>query len=71
MEIDFANEVIKASPVAGTVAADVTGRLLFGLSLNDWFYVVVIIYTLIQCWALVYKTLKGGKKDDRKDSSDT
>lgn len=64
LSIDFNNEVVKATPIAVTAGADVTARLFFGLSLNEWFYVAAIVYTIAQIWALVYKTLKRKDKED-------
>lgn len=64
ISIDFNNEVIKAAPIAGTAAVDGTIRLFFGLSLNEWFYVAAIIYTLAQTFALIYRTVKNKHKEE-------
>lgn len=69
LSIDFNNEVIKAAPIAGTAAADATTRLLWGLSLNEWFYVAAIIYTFAQTFALVWRTIKGSTKKAKEASS--
>lgn len=62
IQLDFNNEVVKAAPIAGTAAADAVSHLVWGLSIHEWFYVAAILYTLAQCWALIYRTIKGGKK---------
>lgn len=64
LSIDFNNEIIKAAPIAGTAAADGASRLIWGLSLNEWFYVAAIIYTFAQTFALLWRTMKGR---DRKE----
>ncbi|NBK20405.1 MAG: type II holin [Spirochaetia bacterium] len=69
LSIDFDNGIVKAAPIAGTAAADVASRLILGLSLHEWFYVAAIVYTLCQCWALIYKTIKGGKSDERQNAN--
>lgn len=67
IKIDFNNGIVQAAPIAGTAVGDVASRLIWGMSLHEWFYVAAISYTVIQCWALVYKTLKGGRKDVRQE----
>ena len=62
IELDFKNEVLKASPIVGTAAADGASRFFFGLTLNEWFYVAAIAYTVVPIGVLVYKTIKGGGK---------
>lgn len=63
ISLDFQNEVIKAAPVAGVAAADGVSHAVFGLSMNEWFYAAAIVYTLAQTFVLIYKAIKGGKKD--------
>ncbi|QFR42385.1 type II holin [Pantoea phage vB_PagP-SK1] len=66
LNIDFNNEVLRAAPIAGTVAADGAARLFYGLSLNEWFYVAAIAYTVAQIGAKVVDTIvkyKQGTKD--------
>ncbi|MCY4705014.1 phage holin family protein, partial [Escherichia coli] len=48
LSLDFNNEVVKAAPIVGTGVADGAARLFFGLSLNEWFYVAAIAYTVAQ-----------------------
>lgn len=62
IELDFKNEMIKASPIVGTAGADAASRLVWGLSLNEWFYVAAILYTVVQIGVLIYKTIKSGGK---------
>ena len=53
LSLDFNNEVIKAAPIAGVAGADGVARLFWGLSLNEWFYVAAIAYTVVQIGAKV------------------
>lgn len=53
LSLDFNNEVVKAAPIVGTGMADGAARLFFGLSLNEWFYVAAIAYTVVQIGAKV------------------
>lgn len=62
IEFDFKNEILKASPIVGTAAADGASRFFFGLTLNEWFYVAAIAYTVVQIGVLIYKTIKSGGK---------
>lgn len=57
IEVQFGDTVIKSAPVVTAAGVDVVTRI-FGLSLSDWFYVAAIGYTVIQAWAVLYKTLK-------------
>ncbi|AEJ81511.1 holin [Erwinia phage Stepyanka] len=66
LNIDFNNEVLKAAPIAGAASADVVTRYFYGLSLNEWFYVAAIAYTVAQIGAKVVDTIvkyKQGTKD--------
>lgn len=66
LNFDFNNEILKAAPIAGAVGVDGAARLFFGLSLNEWFYVAAIAYTVVQIGAKVidkvidYKKASGG-----------
>ena len=53
LSLDFNNEVIKAAPIAGVAGADGVARLFWGLSLNEWFYVAAILYTVVQIGAKI------------------
>ena len=53
LSFDFNNEVVKAAPIVGTGVADGAARLFWGLSLNEWFYVAAIAYTVVQIGAKV------------------
>lgn len=59
IQIDFNNGVVQAAPVAGTAAADMASRLILGLTLNEWFYVSAIIYSLAMTFVAVHKAIKG------------
>ena len=62
LSLDFNNEVVKAAPIVGTGVADGAARLFFGLSLNEWFYVAAIAYTVAQIgtrtWWVLMVSLK-------------
>lgn len=68
LSLDFNNEVIKASPIAGVAGADGVARLFWGLSLNEWFYVAAIAYTVVQIGAKVVDKIIDWKKANRGDS---
>ena len=62
LTLDFNNEVIKAAPIAGVAGADGVARLFWGLSLNEWFYVAAIAYTVVQIGAKVVDKVIDWKK---------
>lgn len=62
LSIDFNNEVVKAAPIAGAAAADATLRLFWGLTMNEWFYVAAIAYTVAQIGAKIVDTIIKYKK---------
>ena len=64
LNIDFNNEIIKAAPIVGTAGTDMVSRLFFGLSLNEWFYVDAILYTLVQIGAKVVDIIIKWRKQD-------
>lgn len=70
IQMDFNNEVVRAAPIAGTVAVDATTRLIWGLSLNEWFYVAAIIYTFAQTFALIWRTVKNKERSDGEQHTD-
>ncbi|WP_442108509.1 hypothetical protein [Pseudomonas sp. NUPR-001] len=61
-KLDFTNGTLQWTPQA-IAGVDVSVRLFFGLTLNEWFYVTVIMATFVQMWAVIYKTRKGSPKD--------
>ncbi|MCO4329753.1 type II holin [Staphylococcus hyicus] len=65
LSLDFNNEVIKAAPIAGAVGAEVASRLFWGLSLNEWFYVAAIAYTVVQIGAKVVDKIIDWKKANK------
>lgn len=65
LSLDFNNEVIKAAPIAGVVGADGVARLFWGLSLNEWFYVAAIAYTVVQIGAKVVDKIIDWKKANK------
>ena len=65
LSLDFNNEVVKAAPIVGTGVADGAARLFFGLSLNEWFYVAAIAYTVVQIGAKVVDKMLDWKKANK------
>ncbi|UVX30499.1 holin [Klebsiella phage VLCpiA3b] len=65
LSLDFNNEVIKATPIAGVAGADGVARLFWGLSLNEWFYVAAIAYTVVQIGAKVVDKIIDWKKANK------
>lgn len=65
LNFDFNNELLKVAPI-GAAAGDIVARSFWGLSLNEWFYVAAIAYTVVQIGAKVidkiidYKKATGG-----------
>lgn len=62
LTMDFKEEVIKASPIVATGIADGAARLFCGLSINEWFYVAAIAYTLVQIAAKIVDIVIRWKK---------
>lgn len=58
IQIDFNNGVVQAAPIAGAAATDAVSRLFLGLSLNEWFYISAILYSLAMTFIAVYKAIK-------------
>lgn len=58
ISIDFNNGIVQAAPVAGAAATDAVSRLVLGLTLNEWFYVSAIIYSLAMTGVAIYKAVK-------------
>ena len=67
LSFDFNNEIVKAAPIAGVAGADGVARLFWGLSLNEWFYVAAIAYTVAQIGAKVVDVIIKWKKKEGKD----
>ena len=65
ISFDFNNEVLKAAPIAGVAGADGVARLFWGLSLNEWFYVAAIAYTVAQIGAKVVDVFIKWKKETK------
>ena len=65
LSFDFNNEVVKAAPIAGVAGADGVARLFWGLSLNEWFYVAAIAYTVVQIGARVVDKIIDWKKANK------
>lgn len=65
LSFDFNNEVVKAAPIAGVAGADGVARLFWGLSLNEWFYVAAIAYTVVQIGAKVVDKIIDWKRANK------
>lgn len=65
LSLDFNNEVIKAAPIAGVAGADGVARIFWGLSLNEWFYVAAIAYTVVQIGAKVVDKIIDWKRANK------
>ena len=65
ISFDFNNEVLKAAPITGVAGADGVARLFWGLSLNEWFYVAAIAYTVAQIGAKVVDVIIKWKKETK------
>lgn len=65
ISIDFNNGVVQATPVVGAAATDAVGRLILGLTLNEWFYISAILYSLAMTFIAVYKAIKEKPTDNK------
>lgn len=65
LHFDFNNEILKAAPIAGAAGVDGVARVFFGLSLNEWFYIAAIGYTVAQIGAKVVETIIKYKKETK------
>jgi hypothetical protein len=65
ISIDFNNGVVQATPVVGAAATDAVSRLIFGLTLNEWFYVSAILYSLAMTGLAIYKAIKETPKPNK------
>lgn len=64
IEIDFANGVVRAAPIAGGAAISGASQVT-GMTLSDWFYAAVILYTVVQTAVLVFKTVMEEKRKNK------
>ncbi|AUV61702.1 holin [Pseudomonas phage Henninger] len=64
LEIDFTNGVVRAAPIAAGAGAEVASQVA-GMTLSDWFYAAVIVYTIVQTVVLVFKTVMDEKRKNR------
>lgn len=69
IEIDFANGVVRAAPIAGGAAISGASAVT-GMTLSDWFYATVILYTVVQTAVLVFKTVMDEKRKNKGDPPD-
>ena len=64
LSIDFNNGIIKSVPIVGGADVDLMSKF-YGLTLSEWFYAAVIIYTVAQTGCLLFNTYlkyKGNNK---------
>lgn len=64
LEVDFTNGVVRATPIAVGAGADVASHFA-GLTLSEWFYATVIVYTIAQTVVMVYKTVMDEKRKNK------
>lgn len=66
LSIDFKEGVIKAAPIAGAAGADVAAKVA-GLTLSEWFYITVIVYTIAQTLVMIFKTVREEQRKDKEE----
>ena len=65
LSLDFNNEIVKAAPIAGVAGADGVARMFYGMTLNEWFYVAAIAYTVVQIGAKVVDVIIKWRKEGK------
>ena len=65
IQLDFNNEIVKAAPIAGAVGVDGVARMFYGMTLNEWFYVAAIAYTVVQIGAKVVDVIIKWRKEGK------
>lgn len=60
--------VVKAIPIVGAIGAD-TIATLQGLTLNELFYIVTIVYTLVQMFLVIWKTVREERRKDKEKTN--
>ena len=55
LSVDFNNGIIKSVPIVGGAGVDVMSKF-YGLTLSEWFYAAVIVYTIAQTGCLIFNT---------------
>lgn len=64
--MDTNEGIIRAIPIVGAIAADVTSTLK-GLTLNDLFYITTVVYTVVQTYLVVWKTVREERRKDKEN----
>lgn len=64
--MDHNEGVVKAIPIVGAISAD-TIATLKGLTLNELFYIVTIVYTLVQMFLVIWKTVREERRKDKEN----
>ncbi|GEM_PF-1336517 len=67
-KINFTDGTLQWAPQAAA-GVDITTRVVLGLSLNEWFYVSVILYTLAQTVVLLLRNKRESKQCQNASSS--
>lgn len=62
--MDTTEGAVRAAPIVGAIGAD-TIATLQGLSLNELFYIVTIVYTLVQMGLTIWKTIREERRKDK------
>lgn len=67
IELDFKQEVVRASPIVAAGATDVVHQVLYGMSMNELFYAAAIAYTLVQIVIRIVSSIMQLRKALRKE----
>ena len=54
LSFDFNNQTLTAAAIPTVAVTDIVVRTFWGLSMNEWFYVAAIAYTVVQIGAKVF-----------------
>ena len=64
--MDTTEGAVRAAPIVGAIGAD-TLATLQGLTLNELFYIVTIVYTLVQMFLVIWKTVREERRKDKEN----
>lgn len=64
--MDYNEGAVRAAPIVGAIGADTLASLK-GLTLNELFYIVTIVYTLVQMFLVIWKTVREERRKDKED----
>lgn len=60
--------LVRAIPIVGAIGADAVATLK-GLTLNELFYIVTIVYTLVQMGLTVWQTIRAERRKNKEDKN--